>query len=221
MACTSMAAISLNFQHFRNHRVSFSSCCCFNRKINLHENQQILSRKVVRYRRKPISALASGLEASISDADDKLIALKEAKIVVESKDENKIQLRVDVTGIETQKVFNKVLTDLARQAPPIPGFRREKGEMDLELGYFSSNVSYAWVPREFLLQILGEERVTKFVVQEIVTSTVADYVKEENLNVKDKKVSTSQSAEELKVSFTPGKDFWFNAVLELEESENS
>ncbi|KAK8300005.1 hypothetical protein E1A91_D05G360800v1 [Gossypium mustelinum] len=206
MACTSMAAISLNFQHFRNHRVSFSSCCCFNRKIKLHENQQILSRK---YRRKPISALASGLEASISDADDKLIALKEAKIVVESKDENKIQLRVDVTGIETQKVFNKVLTDLARQAPPIPGFRREKGGKTTK------------VPREFLLQILGEERVTKFVVQEIVTSTVADYVKEENLNVKDKKVSTSQSAEELKVSFTPGKDFWFNAVLELEESENS
>ncbi|KAG4149233.1 hypothetical protein ERO13_D05G328000v2 [Gossypium hirsutum] len=204
MACTSMAAISLNFQHFRNHRVSFSSCCCFNRKIKLHENQQILSRK-----RKPISALASGLEASISDADDKLIALKEAKIVVESKDENKIQLRVDVTGIETQKVFNKVLTDLARQAPPIPGFRREKGGKTTK------------VPREFLLQILGEERVTKFVVQEIVTSTVADYVKEENLNVKDKKVSTSQSAEELKVSFTPGKDFWFNAVLELEESENS
>ncbi|KAA3453176.1 Trigger factor [Gossypium australe] len=89
MACTSMAAISLNFQHFRNHRVSFSSCCCFNRKIKLHENQQILSRK---YRRKPISALASGLEASISDADDKLIALKDAKIVVESKDENKIQV---------------------------------------------------------------------------------------------------------------------------------
>ncbi|KAK8300003.1 hypothetical protein V6Z12_D05G357300 [Gossypium hirsutum] len=161
MACTSMAAISLNFQHFRNHRVSFSSCCCFNRKIKLHENQQILSRK-----RKPISALASGLEASISDADDKLIALKEAKIVVESKDENKIQLRVDVTGIETQKVFNKVLTDLARQAPPIPGFRREKGGKTTK------------VPREFLLQILGEERVTKFVVQEIVTSTVADYVKE-------------------------------------------
>ncbi|KHG19459.1 Trigger factor [Gossypium arboreum] len=153
--------------------------------------------------------LVASLEASISDADDKLIALKDAKIVVESKDENKIQLRVDVTGIETQKVFNKVLTDLARQAPPIPGFRREKGGKTTK------------VPREFLLQILGEERVTKFVVQEIVTSTVADYVKEENLNIKDKKVSTSQSAEELKVSFTPGKDFWFNAVLELEESENS
>ncbi|KAE8713568.1 (-)-germacrene D synthase-like [Hibiscus syriacus] len=127
MACASVAAISLNFQHFQNHRVSFSSCCCFNRRIKLRYNQQILSHKVVSYTRKPISALASGLEASISDTDSKLIALKDATIVVESRDENKIQLRVDVTGIETQKVFNKVLTDLARQAPPIPGFRREKG----------------------------------------------------------------------------------------------
>ncbi|KAE8692382.1 hypothetical protein F3Y22_tig00110840pilonHSYRG00215 [Hibiscus syriacus] len=127
MACASVAAISLNVQHFQNHGVSLSSCCCFNRRIKLHYNQQILSHKVVSYTRNPISALASGLEASISDADSKLIALKDAKIVVESRDENKIQVRVDVTGIETQKVFNKVLTDLARQAPPIPGFRREKG----------------------------------------------------------------------------------------------
>ncbi|XWS22160.1 hypothetical protein CRYUN_Cryun29cG0011000 [Craigia yunnanensis] len=126
---TSMTKISLNFQHFQNPRVSFSSFCCFNRTSKFHYNQQILSHRVVSYVRKPISALASGLEASISDADadDNVIALKDAKIVVESRDENKIQLRVDVTGIETQKVFNKVLTDLARQAPPIPGFRREKG----------------------------------------------------------------------------------------------
>lgn len=33
------------------------------------------------------------------------------------------------------------------------------------------------VPRDFLLQILGEDRVTKFVIQEIITSTLADYVK--------------------------------------------
>lgn len=33
------------------------------------------------------------------------------------------------------------------------------------------------VPRDFLLQILGEDRVTNFVIREIVTSTLADYVK--------------------------------------------
>lgn len=33
------------------------------------------------------------------------------------------------------------------------------------------------VPKSFLLQIIGENRVTKFVIQEIVSSTLADYVK--------------------------------------------
>lgn len=37
------------------------------------------------------------------------------------------QLRVDLTGDETQRVFDQVLTNLARTAPPIPGFRRQKG----------------------------------------------------------------------------------------------
>ncbi|KAK3444212.1 hypothetical protein EUGRSUZ_A00010 [Eucalyptus grandis] len=76
-----------------------------------------------------------------------------------------MQLRVDLTGDETQRVFDQVLANLARTAPPVPGFRRQKG------GKTSK------VPRDFLLQILGEDRVTKFVIQEIVTSTMADYVK--------------------------------------------
>lgn len=37
------------------------------------------------------------------------------------------QLRVDVIGEETDRVFGQVLTNLARTAPPIPGFRRQKG----------------------------------------------------------------------------------------------
>lgn len=34
---------------------------------------------------------------------------------------------MDLTGEETQKAFDIVLTNLARTAPPIPGFRRMKG----------------------------------------------------------------------------------------------
>lgn len=37
------------------------------------------------------------------------------------------QLRVDLTGKETDTVFEKILRNLARTAPPVPGFRREKG----------------------------------------------------------------------------------------------
>ena len=33
------------------------------------------------------------------------------------------------------------------------------------------------IPKSFLVQILGEERVTKFVIQEILNTTMADYAK--------------------------------------------
>ena len=32
-----------------------------------------------------------------------------------------------MAGVDTQRVFDHVLTNLARSAPPIPGFRRTKG----------------------------------------------------------------------------------------------
>ncbi|KAK2642613.1 hypothetical protein Ddye_024376 [Dipteronia dyeriana] len=136
-----------------------------------------------------------GLEVSVTDPEEELISLKDAKVVVESQDENKIQVRVDLTGDDTQKVFDKVITNLARSAPPIPGFRREKG------GKTSK------VPKSLLLQLLGEERVTKFVIQEIVSSTITDYTKE-NLKVKDKKINTSQSAQELGEFVHSRKRIW-------------
>lgn len=39
----------------------------------------------------------------------------------------RIQLRVDVPGEDTEIIFDKVLANLARTAPPVPGFRRQKG----------------------------------------------------------------------------------------------
>ncbi|KAH1224651.1 hypothetical protein GmHk_11G031761 [Glycine max] len=39
-----------------------------------------------------------------------------------------IQLRVDLTGDQTQKVFDRILTNLGRTAPPVPGFRMQKGD---------------------------------------------------------------------------------------------
>ncbi|XP_042005926.1 uncharacterized protein LOC121754670 [Salvia splendens] len=76
---------------------------------------------------KPISAVGSGLEATITDPDKNQISIKNVEIVVESKDDDKMQVRVDLPGKETQIVFEKILRNLARTAPPVPGFRREKG----------------------------------------------------------------------------------------------
>ncbi|GMP55132.1 hypothetical protein CsSME_00020045 [Camellia sinensis var. sinensis] len=191
-----------------NHNATSINLCTVQHNICGRQlNLCSFSREGLRCLSKPISAVGSGLEVS-TDPKDNAITIKNVKILVESREDDKIHLRVDLTGNETQKVFDQVLTDLARSAPPIPGFRRQKG------GKTSK------VPKSFLLQVLGEERVTKFVIQEIVSSTMADYVKKENLNVRDKKINTVQTAEELKLLFAPGNEFGFNATLEIENFES-
>ncbi|KVH91474.1 Trigger factor, ribosome-binding, bacterial [Cynara cardunculus var. scolymus] len=126
---------------------------------------------------RPLPAVEPGVEASISD--ENLVTVKNANILVELQDDDKMQVKVELSGKETQIVFDKVLTNLARTAPPVPGFRRQKGD-----------------------------RVTKFVIQEI-----------NNICVKDNKINTIQSAEELESSFNPGSDFGFNATIELEKPD--
>ncbi|KAI3828985.1 hypothetical protein L1987_03098 [Smallanthus sonchifolius] len=155
---------------------------------------------------RPLLAVEPGVEASISD--ENLVTVKNANVLVELQDDDKMEVKVELPGKETQIVFDKVLTNLARTAPPVPGFRRQKG------GKTSK------VPKSFLLSIIGEDRVTKFVIQEIVSSTMADYVKKNNILVKDNRINTIQSLEELQSSFSPGIDFGFNATLELEKPDN-
>ncbi|CAJ2679125.1 unnamed protein product [Trifolium pratense] len=155
----------------------------------------------------PISAVNSGLEASTIHSNDISALLTDVTVVEEPGDENKIQLRVELTGDQTQKVFDKILINLGRTAPPVPGFRMQKGGKSSK------------IPPDFLLEMLGEERVTKFAIQEILNCTMADYAKRENLDAKDKKVSTVQTEQELKKSFRAGKKFSFNVIFEPNDSE--
>ncbi|URD84792.1 Bacterial trigger factor protein (TF) [Musa troglodytarum] len=67
-------------------------------------------------------AVGPGLEASISDPSKNDIRLDNVKIVIESRDNDKITVRVDLTGEETQKAFDIV-------------------------------------PKSFLLQMLGRDRI--------------------------------------------------------------
>ncbi|XP_038710847.1 uncharacterized protein LOC120005335 isoform X2 [Tripterygium wilfordii] len=206
--------------------ISSSWSCCHGHASHIHQSnnkslilcgtQQNLFRSAVstnihwrvsKRAYQPVCASGSGLEASITDPEDKALNLKDAKIVVVSQDENELELRVDLNGDETQKSFDKILRELASTAPPIPGFRRQKGGKTTQ------------VPQSLLLQILGKDRVTNFVIREILTTTMNYYVKKENLKVKEKKVNTIQTADELKMAFVPGKEFGFNVSLELEKSE--
>ncbi|XP_072966071.1 uncharacterized protein [Typha angustifolia] len=154
----------------------------------------------------PTFAVRSGLEASITDKKKNDLLLENVSIVIESRDDEKIHVRVDLTAEETQKAFDDVLTNLARTAPPIPGFRKMKGGK-------TSNV-----PKSFLLQMLGKDRVTKFLIQEIVSTTIGDFVKKENLKV-NTQFKTTQSLEELESAFIAGSEFGFNATMDIEKSD--
>lgn len=157
----------------------------------------------------PVSAVGSGRDSSIAEGEKKSeLSLEKAKTSVVSRDDENINVRVDLPGKATQKVFDEALTSLARDAPPVPGFRKSKGGR-------TSNI-----PSSILLQMLGKSRVTKFVLQEILSVTVGDFVKKENLKV-NPEIKTSQSEGELESSFTPGSAFGFNAILQLDKTSDS
>uniref|UniRef100_A0A2C9V217 Trigger factor ribosome-binding bacterial domain-containing protein n=1 Tax=Manihot esculenta TaxID=3983 RepID=A0A2C9V217_MANES len=131
MASLSMAIFSLrsycscNYVSTNRNITATTSTAGLDLRLSLSSNPK--RRRVLQHAGQPLSAVGSGLEASITDPKDNAITLKNAEVVLESREENKIQLRVELPGDETQKVFDKVLIDLGRSAPPIPGFRKVKG----------------------------------------------------------------------------------------------
>lgn len=156
----------------------------------------------------PVSAVGSGQGSSVTEADRKSdLSLENVKTSVVSRDDEKINVRVQLPGKATQKVFDEALTFLARDAPPVPGFRKSKGGK-------TSNI-----PSSILLQMLGKSRVTKFVLQEILSITIEEFVKKENLKVKPE-IQTTQSEGEMESAFAPGSAFGFNVVLQLETPDS-
>ncbi|KAG0540529.1 hypothetical protein BDA96_03G417100 [Sorghum bicolor] len=156
----------------------------------------------------PVSAVGTGRGSSVTEADRKSdLSLENVKTSVVSRDDEKINVRVQLPGKATQKVFDEALTILARDAPPVPGFRKSKGGK-------TSNI-----PSNILLQMLGKSRVTKFVLQEILTITIEEFIKKENLKVKPE-IKTTQSEGEMESAFAPSSAFGFNVILELEKSDS-
>ncbi|KAL6840049.1 hypothetical protein ACP4OV_029859 [Aristida adscensionis] len=156
----------------------------------------------------PVSAVGSGRGSSISEAEKKRdLSLENVKTSVVSREDEKINVRVQLPGKATQKVFDEALVIMARDAPPVPGFRKSKGGK-------TSNI-----PSSILLQMLGKSRVTKFVLQEILSITIEQFVKKENLKV-NPEIMTTQSESELESAFVPGSAFGFNVILQLEKPDS-
>ncbi|KAL6614012.1 hypothetical protein ACP70R_036282 [Stipagrostis hirtigluma subsp. patula] len=156
----------------------------------------------------PVSAVGSGRDSSITEAKKKSdLSLENVKTSVVSRDDENINVRVQLPGKATQKVFDEALVIMGRDAPPVPGFRKSKGGK-------TSNI-----PSSILLQMLGKSRVTKFVLQEILSITIEEFVKKENLKV-NPEIRTTQSESELESAFVPGSAFGFNVIMQLEKSDS-
>jgi len=75
-----------------------------------------------------VSAVGSGRDSSITEAERKSdLTLENVKTSIVSRDDEMINVRVQLPGKATQKIFDEALTLLARDAPPVPGFRKSKG----------------------------------------------------------------------------------------------
>ncbi|PUZ53545.1 hypothetical protein GQ55_5G059800 [Panicum hallii var. hallii] len=162
----------------------------------------------LRHTFQPVSAVGSGgRDSSITEAERKSdLSLENVKTSIVSREDETINVRVQLPGKATQKVFDEALTFLARDAPPVPGFRKSKGGK-------TSNI-----PSSILLQMLGKSRVTKFVLQEILSITIEEFIKKENLKV-NPEIKTTQTESEMESLFKPGSAFGFNVILQLEKSD--
>ncbi|KAG9447039.1 hypothetical protein H6P81_013167 [Aristolochia fimbriata] len=123
-----------------------------------------------------------------------------------TSDTRELKMRVDVSGAKTQVLFDDIFSKLVAAAQPIPGFRRVKGGKTPD------------VPKDVLLHVLGPSKVYKKAIQKIINYAVAEIVEEEGLKVTNN-LKIEESYEELEAVFEPGKDFSFNAIVELQQTQ--
>nr|XP_010907697.1 uncharacterized protein LOC105034301 isoform X2 [Elaeis guineensis] len=151
-----------------------------------------------------IQAVSPGLE----NLGDSVTAFEDFTAAANATADGQIKMRVDVSGAKTQTIFDDVFSKLVAAAQPIPGFRRVKGGKTPD------------IPKDILLHIIGPSKVNKQSIEKIINSAVAEYVEKEGLKVtKDLKVE--QSLEELEAIFQPGKNFSFDAYLQLQETNST
>lgn len=133
-------------------------------------------------------------------------AFPDVNVQSEGQKEGKVPVKVSVGGSFTQSTYDRVVRELAASTPAMPGFRKSKGGKN------------ANIPSKMIVQMLGQKRVSGFVVETIVTDVLADWAEDEGLEV-DKQAKVDQKHEELVTSFKPGKALEFTAVLNLVQSE--
>ncbi|WJX36502.1 hypothetical protein P8452_24371 [Trifolium repens] len=181
-----------------NDFVSYSSNCrhfCLSLK-HRHGAMRILNRE---------QSKCLGTAAVLSDAEISSTRFEEFTVsTADTNDVGELKLSIEVFGNKTQRTFDYVFQKMVEAAQPIPGFRRVKGGKTPN------------IPKDVLLEVLGPSNVFKQVIQEIINSTVAEYIEKESLKVSSD-LRVKQSFEDLETTFEEGEKFSFDVVLQLQK----
>lgn len=117
------------------------------------------------------------------------------KVTQEKLPKSQIGLEIEVPAETTQKVYEKVVQNLARSVN-IPGFRRGK------------------VPRQILLQRLGTQRIKEAALEDLVQDGLKQAIEQEAVEALGnyKLISTF---DELIGQFQPGQPLTFSASVDV------
>lgn len=191
-----------------NHQYSSTADCLSTHSRHVLPFQRGISQTdlIKQHRYSTICAAAPDLAAGAKNTKISPLTIKDAKIVAAPPEDNQLKIRVDIDGQATKRAFDTVLKDLARNAPPVPGFRKAKGGKT------------SIVPLNVIYQLMGPTLVRKFVIEEILKATLNEYVQKEGIKVKNE-LKTDQTSDELDALFEPGKEFGFDATLDLADEE--
>ena len=117
------------------------------------------------------------------------------KVTQEKLPDSQIGLEIEIPAEISQKTYEKVVKNLARSAN-IPGFRKGK------------------VPRQILVQRLGQQRIKAAALEEIIQDSLKEAIEQESIeSLGNYKLRTS--FEELITQFKPGEPLTFSAAVDV------
>lgn len=120
------------------------------------------------------------------------------KVTQEKLPDSQIGLEIEISGDTSRNTYEKVIRQLASSSN-IPGFRKGK------------------VPRPILLQRMGTQRIKAAALEEIIQTSLADALKQEDITALGNYTLRS-SFEELIQKYEPGETLVFTAAVDVAPS---
>ena len=117
------------------------------------------------------------------------------KVTQEKLPDSQIGLEIEISGDTSRNTYEKVIRQLARSSN-VPGFRKGK------------------VPRPILIQRMGTQRIKAAALEEIIQSSLADALKQEDINALGNYTLRS-SFDELVQQYEPGETLVFSAAVDV------